>query len=1067
MSKDKSTSDRTTGPRNRYEEALSLLAGAQGPQSTFLETALSALALGLDCQIAAVGEINADKSSFQPLTVLNNGAFVDPVAFSIAGTPCEEIYSSPAAVSHICHSDGICDLYPFDGALREAGARSYRAEPVRNIDGNIFGHVCVIDNKPMVVDDQSTMFFRLVSQRIGAEFTRWGVEAAKEASELQQQYLLNKTSSLVYIKDIDGRYTFVNRTYEKAFHITNEQMLGKTDHDLFPKEKADTFRANDLKALEATEPQETEEIAPQRDGFHTFITVKFPLKDKSGKAYAIYGISTDITERKRAEDELRSSENSLRETKQILEGAIQSFSDGFALFDSDDRFVLANEHYLTAHKEVREIQIPGTPFEDIVKKLAEIGFYGNTQDETEEWIRRRLKRFKNGETFEYQGPDGHWYQVNQYQISSGGKAIVRTNITEIKKAETLRLEAETRFRAIIDNSPSPIFFKDTEGRFLIANSEHEKAFGTKASDLLGKTSQSYVGDDEYRAIALQDQEVMQEKKVIAKVHSFSGREFLTTKFPVFDEQGKMLGLGAIDTDISELRQVEKALAQSEARFRDFAEASSDWFWETDPEGRIAWQSEVHGTSAWFARDSVIGKTRQEVAGETSSDTDWQPYQEAISGELEFKNFEYSYEGTENNLLHARISGSPIYDEDGTFLGHRGVASNITEIREAEDLLRRAQKMEAVGQLTGGIAHDFNNLMAVMVGNAEMLVDIVGHDETASRNVEAIIQSVERGSSLTSRLLAFSRQQSLSPIAADVSQLIVDLEDMLRRTLGEATDLKVETASNLWHALIDPHQFENALLNLAINARDAMSGGGTLVIETNNVTFDADYAKSHEEVQPGEYVAIAVSDTGSGMVPDVLEKAFDPFFTTKEVGKGSGLGLSMVYGFAKQSNGHLAIYSEADQGTTVRLYLPRGAGTQVPIDDDVEEAIPERGNESILLVEDDPGVRAVSVKMLRAQGYRIVEAGDGKEAIALLEGNQRFDLLFTDIVLPGGMNGIEIVEAAQKLRPGMKVLYTTGYAEGAVAHNDELALNADVVNKPYRRSELLEKVRATLDGDGSD
>jgi PAS domain S-box-containing protein len=1067
MSKDNSAPDRTTGPRNRYEEALAMLAGAKGPQSTFLQTILTALALGLDCEVAAVGEINTEKNSFQPLALLRNGTFVNPVAFDIAGTPCEEIYSSSCTVSHICYSDGICDLFPLDKSLQNTGAQSYRAEPVRDADGTVFGHVYVIDNKAMAIDDQSTMFFRLVSQLIGAEIIRWQAEAARETSELRQQDLLNNTSSVIYIKGADGRYIFINRTFENLFHVSNEKIRGKTDHDLFPKEKADIFRANDLNALTATEPQESEEMVPHDDGLHAYISVKFPLRDISGEAYAVCGISTDITKRKRAEDELRLSENSLRETKQILEGAIQSFSDGFALFDADDRFVLANENYLTAHQEVRDIQIPGTPFEDIVNKLAEIGFYGNSSDEIDEYIQIRLDRFQSGETFEYEMDDGRWYQVNQYEVSGGGKALVRTNITDIKYAEALRLEAESRFRAIIDNSPAPIFFKDLEGRFLIANAKHEEGFNAKASELIGKTSQSFVGEDAYQAIVSQDQEVIQTGKVITKVHAFSGREFLTVKFPVFDAQGELLGLGGIDTDISELRQAEKALAQSEARFRDFAEASSDWFWEMDPDGRITWQSEIHGTRVWLARETVIGKTRQEVAGQYLPDTDWQPYQDAISGQLEFKNFEYCYEGTDNNLLHARISGNPIFDEAGKFLGHRGVASNITELREAEDLLRRAQKMEAVGQLTGGIAHDFNNLMAVMVGNAEMLVDIVGHDEAATQNVEAIIRSVERGSSLTSRLLAFSRQQSLSPVAADVTRLIIDLEDMLRRTLGEATDLKVETALDLWHAQIDPHQFENALLNLAINARDAMPGGGTLVIETNNVTFDAAYAKGHEEVQPGDYVAVAVSDTGSGMAPEVLEKAFEPFFTTKDVGNGSGLGLSMVYGFAKQSKGHLTIYSEVDQGTTVRLYLPRGSKTQALIADNVEEAVPERGNESILLVEDDPGVRAVSVKMLSAQGYKVVEANDGREAIALLESEQHFDLLFTDIVLPGGMNGVDIVEAAQKIRPRMKVLYTTGYAEGAVVHNDEFDLNADVVNKPYRRSELLEKVRATLNDDGSD
>jgi len=304
---------------------------------------------------------------------------------------------------------------------------------------------------------------------------------------------------------------------------------------------------------------------------------------------------------------------------------------------------------------------------------------------------------------------------------------------------------------------------------------------------------------------------------------------------------------------------------------------------------------------------------------------------------------------------------------------------------------------------------------------------------------------------------------LSPDAVDVTGLIGSLENMLQRALGETVDLRVEAAPDLWLATIDAHQLKDALVNLALNARDAMPQGGKLTFETANVTLDETYAEQNQEVTSGDYVQVAVSDTGAGIPPEVLEKVFEPFFTTKEVGKGSGLGLSMVFGFAKQSKGHITIYSEVGHGTTVKLYIPRSEEdfVQAGAKDDMHEFA--QGSERILVVEDDENVRRDPVIFLRDQGYEVVEAGDGKEAIERLKDGLPFDLLFTDVVLPGGMNGVEIAEQAKRINPGIKVLFTTGYAENAIVHHGKLDAGETLVNKPYRQAELLGKVRAMLDG----
>jgi signal transduction histidine kinase/ActR/RegA family two-component response regulator len=383
------------------------------------------------------------------------------------------------------------------------------------------------------------------------------------------------------------------------------------------------------------------------------------------------------------------------------------------------------------------------------------------------------------------------------------------------------------------------------------------------------------------------------------------------------------------------------------------------------------------------------------------------------------------------------------------------------IGELNVRLRQSQKMEAVGQLTGGVAHDFNNLLTVIIGNSELVADGL-RDRPALRNLaEMTVKAAERGAELTSRLLAFSRRQPLDPKPSDINRQIADMDPMLRRTLGEHIEIELVRGGGLWKAMVDPGQLENAILNLCLNARDAMPNGGRLTIETANAHLDAAYAASQSEVEPGQYVMIAVSDTGTGMDAATLERAFEPFFTTKDVGKGSGLGLSMVYGFVKQSRGHVRIYSESGQGTTVRLYLPRADGEAQAGAPAAAPAEADRGSGRILLVEDDALVRENAAELLRSLGYDVVPAANGPEALAVLEKGEAFDLLLTDVVMPGGLNGRELAERAHALRPGLLVLYTSGYTENAIVHHGRLDRGVELLAKPYRRQDLAAKVRAVL------
>jgi len=386
-------------------------------------------------------------------------------------------------------------------------------------------------------------------------------------------------------------------------------------------------------------------------------------------------------------------------------------------------------------------------------------------------------------------------------------------------------------------------------------------------------------------------------------------------------------------------------------------------------------------------------------------------------------------------------------------------TDVTEQRNVEAQLRQSQRLEAVGQMTGGIAHDFNNLLTVIIGNTELI------EETADPSLQGLAemarQAAERGAQLTSRLLAFSRQQPLDPKAIDINALILNIDGLIRRAIGGQLELKTVLGTDLWHVFIDPSQLENALLNLAINARDAMPDGGCLTIETSNVRMDDAAVADQVNFAPGDYLLVAVSDTGTGMDNNTLAHAFEPFFTTKDVGKGSGLGLSMVYGFVRQSHGQIRILSAPGQGTTVNIYLPRAADDVALAKPEIRDGSLPRGSERILLVEDDAMVRDMVAMQLASLGYRVVSAVNGPQALEVLKREDGFDLLFTDIIMPGGLNGRQLADEARKLCPGLRIIFTSGYAENDAGRDGQLDQGVHLLNKPYRREDLAKKVRDAL------
>ena len=556
-----------------------------------------------------------------------------------------------------------------------------------------------------------------------------------------------------------------------------------------------------------------------------------------------------------------------------------------------------------------------------------------------------------------------------------------------------------------------------------------------------------------------------------------------------DENGSAVRLVGAHTDVTEQVMAEQALRQSEERYRKLADqlaelnatlaqrveektrerdriwnVSQDLLVVTDRNGvwqtvnpawtrTLGWSEAelLNRTSEWLEHPDDHGITQAQVgklgAGETT-----------VRFESRFRHKDGSYRW---------LSWTGVSDRDRNYAVARDVTAEkaaAERLRATEEALLQSQKMEAVGQLTGGIAHDFNNLLTGIVGSLDLLQTRLnqGRTENVARYIDAAMTSANRAAALTHRLLAFARRQPLIPKSVDVNQLVVSLEDLLRRTIGETIDLGIVAANDLWSTLCDPNQLESALLNLAINARDAMPDGGRLAIATSNARLGSVTADS-PALSPGDYVCISVTDTGVGMSAEVAARAFDPFFTTKPIGHGTGLGLSMIYGFARQSNGHVTIDSKIGQGTTVRLYLPRHHGdSAAPRASAAKAAEHAATGETVLVIEDEPVVRGVILEMLAEQGYRTLEAVDGPSGLKILRSNERIDLLVTDIGLPG-MNGRQVADQARETRPGLKILFITGYAESVAISDGFLQPGMEMVTKPFDLDHLARRIRAMISG----
>jgi len=539
--------------------------------------------------------------------------------------------------------------------------------------------------------------------------------------------------------------------------------------------------------------------------------------------------------------------------------------------------------------------------------------------------------------------------------------------------------------------------------------------------------------------------------------------------PIHDDNGELFGFAKITRDITDKKVAREALRRSEEQFRMLVQSVIDYaIYMLSPEGLVTtWNAGAHQIKG-YAANEVIGThfsrfyTEEDLAaGLPERILD----QVRAQGRFEGEGWRVRKDGTR---FRAHVVMDAIRDADGTLVGFAKITRDVSQrvqLEEAREALLHAQRLEAVGKLTGGVAHDFNNILQVIGGSLQMLSGVVGHIPAAQRHLAMALSSVDRGGKLSSQLLAFARRQPLQPYVLNPGRVVRGMEDLVRRAVGETVDVETVVSASLWNTTLDPHQLENVVLNLAINARDAMPSGGKLTVELSNTMLDDTYVNSAHEVPPGQYVLLAISDTGTGMPPEVLARAVEPFFTTKGEGQGTGLGLSMAFGFVKQSGGHFRIYSEPGHGTTIKAYFPRSL--------EAEQALPEPasgevrgGEETILVVEDDPNVQATVVGMLSDLGYHVLRADNAELALAVLKAGVRCDLLFTDVVMPGKVKSTELARQAKAMLPKLKVLYTSGYTQNAIIHGGRLDPGVELLSKPYRREKLASKIRQMLGSEGS-
>lgn len=881
-------------------------------------------------------------------------------------------------------------------------------------------------------------------------------EMSLAESRRQFRELTNAMPHIVWTAKPSGEIDFVTRKFVDFTGFENEVVAARKWLSTIHPDDLETATKAWLASSSTGNPYRAEFRFRRHDGeYRWHLVTARAAYDEKGNITRWFGSASDIHDSKNAEENLAS-------LAQRLTNTLESMSDAVLTIDRNWTATFMNGQAERMLRVSRD-KVVGRNIWEMFPDARGSRF----QKEYEAVVETQTPaRFT-----EYFTPLDGWFDVHAYPTQDGLALYFRDVTADRAREQQLKL-----LEVAVNHQADLLYISEAhpvapgKGRKIVyVNEALTRLFGYSADEVIGKTPDLLVHPE------LGRNELLRIRDVMAKGERARGELAAKAKdgrivwldanlAPVRDENGVLTHWVAVERDVTERRQKEEQLRISDERYRLATLATHDVIWDWDFAAEtIVWNDNMLDTLGFdpaevplspdFWESRIHPDDRERILDGVYS---------AINGTETNWTGQYRFIHADGRALSVVDRGFILRDENGKAIRMVGSIIDVTEQRSLEERMRQSQKMEVIGQMTGGVAHDFNNLLTVILGNAELLADQLQDRERLKALAEMTASAAQRGAQLTHRLLAFARRQPLEPKPVDVNSLVTGMEGLFRRTFSEDIEIDLVPHDGLWVTELDPGQLEVALLNLVVNARDAMPDGGKLTIEMDNVELDEDYASRHTEVEPGSYVMISVSDTGCGMSKEVIERAFEPFFTTKDIGKGSGLGLSMVFGFVKQSGGHAKIYSEEGEGTTVRLYFPRVKSAEVQViehraDDDVTG-----GSEHILVVEDDTLVREHLVAQLRDLGYRVTDASSGPEAYEIIKRMDDIDLLFTDVVMPGGMNGRQLADAALKLRPGLKVLFTSGYTENAIIHHGRLDAGVLLLSKPYRRQEMAAKVRKALE-----
>jgi len=867
-------------------------------------------------------------------------------------------------------------------------------------------------------------------------------------------------SDVIISIDHDSVILFANPAAERVFGYPLSEILGQRVTILMPEYLRQLHEASVHAYLE-TGQKHVPWTGLQLTGLHKSgaeIPLEIPFGEHVRDGKRIFtGILRDVSERNRIERELRHSQEKYAKM-------IHSSPDAITLRSLPDRrYIEVSEGFA---------RLTGYTADEVIGKTpSEIGIWSDDSSHAE--ILEKLRR--DGEvhdvefSFRTKAGELRHATVSAVRLTLDNESYmlsISRDITERKGAE----ERMSQLAAIVESSVDAIIGKTLDGTIVSWNAGAEAIYGYSAAEAVGQSISIL-------APAEQGSEVTQLLDRLARGEKIEHHETTRARkdgqkiivsitiSPILDASGKIVGASAISRDITERRRFEQDLRQSEARFASLMQDAPYGIYRVTLEGQFLHVNPALVRMLGYPSEAELLKCN--VQTDVYVDTGFrEQLGDDYSRHKDFRAVEAQWKRQNGERIIVRLSGRPVERPRGELAYFEVFAEDITERRSLERQLLQSQKMDAIGRLAGGVAHDFNNLLGVILGQTELLQAELGSNPSAYRRAEAIDQSARRAAELTKQLLAFSRQQVIEPRVVDTNAVVREVEMLLRRLIGEDVELSIRLQPNAGNIKVDPSQLEQILMNLAVNARDAMAGGGRLILETAHVDLDEAYVRQHLGAKTGDFAMITVSDTGIGMDPQTMARMFEPFFTTKSEGRGTGLGLSTVYGIVKQNNGYIMPYSEVGHGTTFRIYFPSVRQTPESRDQKPEQEKLVRGCETVLIVEDETDLRELARELLEANGYKVIEAERGEKAIQLVEHSHTpIDLLLTDVVMPG-IGGRQLAKRLLELRPGLHVLYMSGYADDVITSRGVLPEKSLLMPKPFTRAILLRRVREALDTRGS-